>query len=163
MRFGNRKARMEPMTKVLEEAFLKIEEQKRKLQNKEKLLNEKEKKIENKKLFKVGILAKEAGIHHWNELELLGAFLTLEEKIDDRESLQEWKIRAEEFRKKKERRDESPLMVCFKEDPKKSSIEALKSKKFRWNGFRKEWYGYGNRSEVEALLCNERVSIEVAH
>ncbi len=57
---------------------------------------------------------------------------------------------------------ELPLIVSFETDPPPEIKTALKGLKFRWNAFRREWYGYGQKDQLEELLKASKATIETS-
>ena len=62
---------------------------------------------------------------------------------------------------KQEATNTAPLSVKFQEEPIKETKEKLKKLNLKWNSFRKEFYGYGVKKEVEETLIGLKCNVEV--
>ena len=51
------------------------------------------------------------------------------------------------------------LIVSFIGEASADGIATLKTRKFRWNAFRQEWYGFGKKEELQTLLAKDNVEI----
>lgn len=148
------------MLNDIEEKKKKLAEKKQSIQIKEKLLNEKEKQRRAKQFAEIGKIAYQANIDKIEKETLLGAFLEISKKNHDKETIAHWKKSACEFLKKQESDETTPMTIIFTTDPSKEVKEKLKEIKFKWNSFRREFYGYGNKKSVESLLSGSEFRIE---
>ncbi|MBI3211608.1 MAG: conjugal transfer protein TraD [Simkania negevensis] len=140
------------MKKSLEEEKKKVHVKKTRLEMREKLLREQERKLRTKHLIEVGALATKAGIGELDKETLFGAFLELKERAGKQTMVEKWKGEGRDlFEKEKEQKGEQ-LIVSFEVEASQEVKERLKGMKFRWNPFRREWYGYGHKKEVEEAL-----------
>jgi hypothetical protein len=139
-----------------------IDKEKEKIRLKEKELKEREKKIRAKKFIEIGRLAFRVDIDTLDEDALLGAFIEISEKINDK-SINAWKKKSEELRKKQETSERTPLSVCFKSPPNKEIKDRFKELGFRWNSFRKEFFGHGQHSLLSELVKGLDCKIEVVN
>jgi hypothetical protein len=130
------------------------------LEKREKLLREKERKIRLRKLIRLGDLVSKAKIDSLSENALFGAFLELQENSQNAPILNKWEIRGAKAFEADERSNPQQLVISFKEESPDAKI-LLKEKQFKRNSFRKEWYGYGKKEELEELLKGYNVTIEV--
>ncbi|MFS8563948.1 MAG: conjugal transfer protein TraD [Rhabdochlamydiaceae bacterium] len=130
------------------------------LEKREKLLREKERKIRTRQLIRIGELALKAGIGEIHENILFGAFLEVKERSKNPSTLNKWDKDGTKALEVDKDHYPQQLAVSFKEE----SLEAkmlLKERQFRRNSFRKEWYGYGKKEELEELLKEYSATIEV--
>lgn len=147
------------MTNKLEERKKKIDEQIEKNLLRKKMLLEKEKRKRASKFTDIGRLAYRANIDQLDEQTLFGAFLEIAKNINE-EKLTRWKECADEFVKSQSKNDNQVFCIYFEEEPIQEIKRKLKDYKFSWNRFRREYYGKGNRDEIENLLKDCKVKIE---
>lgn len=147
------------MASGLEEKKKKIDEQIEKKLMHKKMLLAKEKKKRASKFSDIGRLAYQANIDQIDEQALLGAFIEIAENINE-EKLNNWKKNAESFFQSKSKNSDIVYSITFSEDPNAEVKQKLKEKKFSWNRFRKEFYGKGQKSEIEHLLNGTKFKIE---
>ena len=88
-------------------------------------------------------------------------FLEISEKVKEDENIENWKARAEKFLRKSEKKVDSPLSITFGDEPAQEVKNLLKEMNFKWNRFRKEYYGYGAKSEIEEKLNGADFTLEV--
>lgn len=149
------------MLSKVEEEKKALELKKKKLLVKERMLKEKEKKQRSRRFSEIGKLAFRTEIDQMGMDVLLGAFLEIEEKMKIEENILAWKERAVNFLDKQDRSEQQPLAIAFRNEPRKEIREQLRTRKFRWNAFRKEFYGHGNKNEIEKLLEGAEFEVEV--
>jgi hypothetical protein len=147
------------MAVSLEEKKKKLSEKKQDLLLKEKIIREKEKRQRFEKFSSVGELAYNANIDHLDHSILLGAFLEIAQ-IANKANEEKWQRNAEEFMKKQEAKIATPVSIRFLEEPTKEAKEKLKGMSLKWNSFRKEFYGYGNKKEIEESLIGLKFQVE---
>lgn len=63
--------------------------------------------------------------------------------------------------KKPQISDGTPLSITFTSDTDESTKKEIRNSGFKWNKFRTEFYGHGNKSEIEPLLKNTDYKVEV--
>ena len=152
------------MLSKIDKENIKLEEEKKKVQakikSKESILKSKEKKILFNHLVEIGKIAKKANIHEVESLVLLGAFLEISESISEPDKLENWRKKGVELQENFLESSRSPLTIKFKQEPVKETVKKLKEINFKWNRFRKEFYGYGNKKEVQETFKNENCIIE---
>ena len=51
------------------------------------------------------------------------------------------------------------LIVKFQEKTSEEAINVIKSRNFKWNQFREEWYGFGEKEELSQALGDSSVDI----
>lgn len=139
----------------------KLDEKKKKIVLQERILKEKEKKQRALRFEEIGRIAVKANIDILDEHTILGAFLEISDKIKENNSIDTWKVRAEKFLQVIAKADDSPISISFESDPSAETKSKLKDAGFKWNRFRKEYYGFGNRSEVQKLFQEAGCTIEV--
>lgn len=149
------------MVKDLDDKLKKLEEKKKKILLKEKILREKEKKKKSKRFSLIGKLASKANIDHFDDKTLLGAFLEIQRLSESEEIKSEWKSSGQSFIQGNQITEQTPLSLSFTEDPDSLTKKALKDLGFRWNSFRKEFYGYGKKEELQSVLNGTKFNIEV--
>jgi hypothetical protein len=135
-------------------------EKKKRILDREKQLKQKEKIALGKKFSDWGKLVFRAGLSDWDPDILLGALLEIKERAGDDSSIQSWKKRAAEAN---QMQDMTKHCICvkFEENPPQEIKTMLKNRKFKWNSFRGEYYGYGDREVLADSLKDYQVKIEV--
>ena len=147
----------------------KVDRLKAKLQSQEQKLKLTERKKRTRRLIELGGLIVKAELEELNNNTLLGALLSLKSSIAKNESLiHEWTeqgARAFEAQRQNEGvgdgADTPPLVVTFKGEPPRELKSQLRDLNFKWNPFRKEWYGYGNLHELKSLIKPAKGTVEV--
>ena len=141
----------------IEKKLEKIAVEKSRLAQKEMLLRKKNEKKEIGRFIEVGRLAAQAGILTLNRETLLGAFLEISSRIADEQLLSSWKKAGEKtlFSNKQD------LIISFAEVTSAEITNIMMSHSFRWNRFRKEWHGRGEKELLEKLLEGKNAKIEV--
>jgi len=146
------------MQSKLEEKKKKLDKQIEKFELKKKLLEAKERKKQASKFSEIGRIASKAKIDHLDEHTLLGAFIEIANQQN--EKCEEWKKHAEEFNNPLSKESEQVFSIYFKEEPSKEIKKYMKESKFIWNRFRREYYGRGNKKDLENLLKGYQAKIE---
>lgn len=144
----------------LSEEIDKIKLEKEKLKIKEKILREKEKRKQAKRLERLAKLIAKANIDNLDENVLFGAFLEVSENAKNQDKVESWKIKCQSFQGFINESSSPAISVSFSQNPHKEEKEKLKNLGFRWNSFRKEFYGYAKKQEIENLLPNSKIKIE---
>ncbi|MEM7175140.1 MAG: conjugal transfer protein TraD [Chlamydiota bacterium] len=126
----------------------------------EQLLKEKERKQRTKSLIKLGALIAKAKLDSFEKEEILGALLEIKEKSEDKEMLAKWKEKGTAIFESEKEKSGQAIIIRFPEAPSTMVRKKLKDNKFRWNAWRKEWQGRGNREELEKLFENDHAQIE---
>lgn len=147
---------------AIKDEKLKIEQRKKKFLLKEKLIREKEKQVRARRLSEIGKLVGKAGIDGLDDEILLGAFLDIAEKYGEQKNLDGWKEKAKVFLDADVGNSQDPLIVSFSSEPSSEIKSLLREMNFKWNSFRKEFYGYGHRKSIEEALVGVDFRIELA-
>jgi hypothetical protein len=137
----------------------KIDDQIEKNLLRKKLLLAKEKRKRAAKFSDIGRLAYQANIDQIDEQALLGAFLEIAKNIDE-DKINQWKANANEYLKAQSKSSAQVFSISFLEEPSLEIKQKLKENKFSWNRFRKEYYGKGQRSDIENLLKSSKFKLE---
>lgn len=133
-----------------------------KLEMKEKLIKEKERKLRTKRLIELGSIITSAGLDDLEKEILLGAFLEIKNLSGKDGKINDWREKGKGFLKTDEELNPQPLIISFASELPGEIKTALKKKKFKWNQFRREWYGYGKKEELEKSLSGLNANVEVA-
>jgi hypothetical protein len=96
---------------------------------------------------------------HLDKDVILGALLHLSESANDLPTLEKFKAKGQAYQKKLSVKH--PIVVTLKEPPSLSIKSQMKDLKFKWNSFRKEFYGFGDLDTIKAELTNLDCSIDV--
>lgn len=140
-----------------EEKKKKIDESIEKNLLKKKLLLAKEKKKRAVKFSDIGRIAFKANIDLLDEHVLLGAFLEIANNSNET-NFEKWKSLAQQFLNSKN----SNQIFCIKflEEAGIEIKQKLKENKFSWNRIRKEYYGKGDKIEIEKMLQGCKFTLE---
>lgn len=145
-----------------------IEAKKQKLaQKKEKLVREERRlalharKARTAKLIRLGGLFEDAGLFELDPKALLGLLLESYEAAKDPSVVSRWLDLGSRKLESKESEEGVALIVQLDIDPPQKAVDLLKSMNFRWNKFRQEWQGYGNKEKLLDLLSEAKPKIEV--
>lgn len=138
----------------------KLERQKAKLQSQEQKLKLTERKKRTRRLIELGGLIVKAELDELNNNTLLGALLSLKHHMTSNDAiLSEWTeqgaIAFEAFNEAQNNStgaDTLPFVITFSSEPPRELKSQLRDLNFKWNPFRKEWYGYGNLHELKSLV-----------
>ena len=130
--------------------FLAIK--KERIEKKEKILKAKERKLRIRKLIELGSLVEKAHIGQLQSEALLGAFAEIQLKSKDPETLSKWTETGKIFLNQQSSISKTPLIVSFETPPPEEILKQLRGYKFKWNRFRKEWYGYGDKEELASIF-----------
>ena len=155
---------MEQMLEKIDKAKQKLDEEKQrlkaKIKSKEEMLRIKEKKQLFNQLVEIGKVAQKANINDIDRLTLLGAFIEISKVKEDPSKLASWRKQGELLEEKNSQSDSSALTIKFSSTPSEANLKKIKELKFKWNRFRKEFYGYGNKETLNNLLKNDQPIIE---
>lgn len=144
----------------------KLERLKAKLQSQEQKLKLTERKKRTRRLIELGGLIVKAELEGLNNNTLLGALLSLKSSIAKNETiLNEWTeqgVKAFETLNQNQNvgADKIPVVITFKSEPLRELKSHLRDLNFKWNPFRKEWYGYGNLHELKLLIKPANGTVE---
>lgn len=144
----------------------KLERQKARLQSQEQKLKTLERKQRTRRLIELGGLIVKAELEALNNNTLLGALLSLKHHMTSNETIvSEWTEKgAKAFEASDQNEgaetDTLPLVITFKAEPPRELKSQLRDLNFKWNPFRKEWYGYGNTHELKSLINSAQGTLE---
>lgn len=147
---------------TIEKEKIALEKKKKQLQLKQRLIKEKEKQAQARKFSEIGKLAHQANIDLLDGKALLGAFLEIEERNREQKHLAHWREKAKNFLEAPSEKTQDPLIISFPSDPSSNIKSLLREMNFKWNNFRREFYGYGHRKSIEEALFGTNSKIEVA-
>lgn len=140
------------MRKNIGQRKAELERQKVAIMGREKALKETMRRERTRKLIEMGGLIAKAGMDSLNTHALYGALLSLKEKMNKPESLQEWSQKGTSaFMIDQTRGEGIPLIVQFKEKPSEETRAAIRAFGLKWNGIRQEWQGIANFEEVKSV------------
>ncbi len=148
----------------IEKQKSRIENSKGKLKEKEKLLKEKEKKEFRNRINALGELFVKTQTSHLDHELLLGALLEIAEKSKIEKNLTEWREKFEENERSQRltiSKKGNAITISFKLSPDPIVKKKLKELNFKWNSFRCEYYGFGEKTVLNELLKNCECSIEM--
>ncbi len=144
----------------------RLDRQKARLQSQEQKLKTLERKQRTRRLIELGGLIVKAELEELNNNTLLGALLSLKQHMTNTETIiSEWTEQgAKAFEASVQNEgavtDTLPLVITFKTEPPRELKSQLRDLNFKWNPFRKEWYGYGNIHELKSLIKPANGTIE---
>ncbi len=146
----------------------KLERLKAKLQSQEQKLKLTERKKRTRRLIELGGLIVKAELEELNNNTLLGALLSLKQHVTNNETIiPEWTEQgAQAFEAQTQHEGEGdeadtiPLVITFETEPPRELKSQLRDLTFKWNLFRKEWYGYGNIHELKSIITPARGTVE---
>lgn len=137
----------------------KLAQKKVAIEHKERILRLKERKLKTRRCIEVGSLASRYGIDQLDDETLMGMFSEIKERSQQSAVLDEWKKKGAEL----STQQPSPLIISFLKEISDELKHSLKERKFKWNSFRKEWYGYGIKDEVEDLVKDDQGKVTTVH
>jgi hypothetical protein len=146
----------------------KLERLKAKLHSQEQKLKLTKRKKRTRRLIELGGLIVKAELEELNNNTLLGALLSLKSSIANNETiLNEWTEQgARTFEAQKQSEDAGdgtdtiPLVITFKAEPLRELKSQLRDLNFKWNPFRREWYGYGDMRNLQSLVKPANGTVE---
>jgi hypothetical protein len=144
----------------------KLERQKARLQSKEHKLKTLERKQRTRRLIELGGLIVKAELDALNNNTLLGALLSLKQQMTHNETIiHEWTEQGARAFEAQSPTTESgsntaPLVITFKTEPPRELKSQLRDLNFKWNPFRKEWYGYGEMKALSRLTQHYEAMVE---
>ena len=137
--------------KNLDQQKKKLEQKKARIALDETRLKLKERKMRTKALIQQGGLITKAGLDHLPTNALYGALLSLKEQLDDNENLVSGWIVKGNAAFNAEKRQTTPVILKFDDQPGSDIREFIRSHGLRFNRFRKEWYGNIPGTRLEDL------------
>ena len=145
----------------IDEVKLSIEKKKQRIRLQEQLLKEREKKALHKRYAGLGKLVYEAGLSSLDDDTLKGAFAELTALAKNPEKKALWKEAGASLVSKHNPTESDQIVVSFSKLPSTEIKNRLRDLQFKWNSFRKEFYGYGSAKEIKSLLTNIDCSVEI--
>ena len=103
---------------------------------------------------------------HLDHEVLFGALLEIAERAQNEHALNSWRVKFEEYaeinKKSYVTANGSRMTISFKSQTSLAPEikEKLKEMKFKWNEFRGEYYGFGDREALRNLLAGHECNIE---
>lgn len=149
------------MAESIDEAKKRLENEKEKIRLKEKLIRDRERKMRAKRFQEIGRLAHKAEIDLLDSDALLGAFLEIQSRKANKSDIAGWKEKASALKTADDQQGKTPMIVALKEEAPTEVKRKLSDLNFKWNSFRKEYYGHGNRGELSEILENIKHELEV--
>src|SRR5579863_7678314 len=123
----------------------KLAQKKLRLEKQEKLIASKERKIQLKRLIELGGLIKKSGLEQLDADTLFGALLEIKTLSSNEKTATKWADLGKAQHKDEKTNNPRPLIIQFVAEPSSEIKGMLRARKFRWNAFRQEWYGYGKK------------------
>jgi|LakMenE18May11ns_1017448.scaffolds.fasta_scaffold9876512_2 hypothetical protein len=145
---------------IMDKKKYMFEEKQKKLKEKKELLKFKEKQYMNKKFLDMGKLVHLSKISNLDDQLLLGAFLEIAERMNDETSKSVWLEKEKKFRAQDDKNVQTRILLSFKNPPPLEVRNSLRQMKFRWNEFRKEYQGIGDKAALENLLKGLQYDLE---
>jgi len=139
----------------------KLAQKKIRLEKQGKLIASKERKIQLKQLIELGELVKKSGLEQLEAETLLGALLEIKALSSDGKATQKWAEMGKAHLQDDHLNVFKPLIIQFAKDPSSESKRMLRAKKFRWNAFRQEWYGYGKTEDLSQFLKKQNEDAKI--
>lgn len=134
----------------------RLAETRARLGKKQKLINEKERKIKLKNLIELGDLITKAALEDFDHKILLGALLEIKESSKEPINIKKWEEKQNEWliSNRSQR-----LIISFERDVSENEQTILRTRKFKWNPYRKEWYGIGRKDDLQMVLGKDNAKI----
>jgi hypothetical protein len=147
------------MTDTMPRKKLSIEERLKNLEDRRKKILEKKKektrKQVQKRLLDISRLVEKSKIQNLEDKHLLGAFLEIAEKANDKSHKAIWEKKAKALET-----IPSPIVISFNESISHEAKALLKDAGFRWNKIRREFYGMGMIEEMKTKFKSFNCKIE---
>ena len=122
------------------------------LKGREQLLKIQERKFRTKRLIEVGGLAAKAQIDHLPTNILFGAFLYLQQQLNDPQTLKQWEhAGGKAFNNDKQPKSITAVVIKFNIPPLEEIKALLKASSCKWNKIRKEWEGLLSQDQLKTL------------
>lgn len=134
----------------------KLAQTRARLEKRQKIINEKERKIKLKKVIELGDLIVKAGLDDLDREVLLGALLEIKELSTNKGGVKKW---TEKWNAWMNLNRPQRLIISFEGESSAEIINILRSRKFKWNPFRHEWYGFGKKEELQVLLGKDHAKV----
>ena len=140
----------------------RLEQKKARMRLEETRLKLKERKTRTRHLIEIGGLVTKAGLNDLPTNTLYGALLFLSNELKNNDSIRSaWTIKGNSAFNK-EKQDSKPVILSFASEPIKEVRDTIRSLGFRFNKFRKEWYGnVKDMEELKTCVSKCRHELEV--
>ena len=146
---------------TIEEQKTKLEQKKARMILEKARLKIKERKMRTRSLIEKGGLITKAGLDHLPSNALYGALLSLKKDLDDNENLLAGWIVKGNAAFNTEKKDTTPVILKFPEEPNSDIRTFVRSHGLRFNSFRQEWYGNAYRiEELKTSLGKIKYNLE---
>lgn len=144
----------------LDSEKLKLAQKKGRLEQKEKAIMQKERKLQLKRLIGFGELVVKSGLDSLEAPALLGALLEIRDSVSEKLE-KKWAEKGLQQMQSERANNSQALIIQFSKESSAKTKKELRSRKFRWNQFRREWYGYGKKEELSEFIkaLNETAQI----
>ena len=143
-------------TEVIVSEKEKLAQTRARLEKRQRLVNELERKVKIRKTIELGDLIIKAGLDDFDSQVLLGALLEIKALSTEKSNVKRWSERQVAWLNSNQ---PQRLIVSFQGESSSETTDLLRSKKFRWNSFRQEWYGFGKKDELQTLLGKDNAKI----
>ena len=132
------------------------------LEKKEQRMKALERKARTRKLIELGGLVEKAGLEDVDPNILFGAIQEIKERFSDEKTMASWRERGGLALGSLSKNSLDRLIISFPETPTVEMKNVLREKRFKWNRWRKEWYGTGKKEEVDAIVSGCGACVEVS-
>jgi len=146
----------------VKEQKIKLEQKKNRLLAEETRLRLKERKMRTRHLIELGGLVTKANLDYLPTATLYGALLSLAGSLEAGSTIKDEWTKLGKFKFEQEKKDKTPLILKFIEEPSNKIRESIRNHGLKWNKFRSEWYG--DCVDVDSLkndLASTPHSIEI--
>lgn len=137
----------------------RLENTKKRVKQREKMIKEKERMSAQNTLSNLGHLFVKTKLAHLDPEILIGALLEIAEKSKDEKLLSAWREKSQQHFQDKNKGN--AISISFPNPPAFEIKEKLKEMNFKWNAFRGEYYGFGEKSALSNFLENIDHKIEI--
>ena len=122
------------------------------LKGKEQSLKIQERKFRTKRLIEIGGLAAKAKIDHLPTNILFGAFLSLQQQLNDPQTLKQWEhVGGKAFKNEQKSKSTTAVVIKFNTTPSEEIKTLLKASSCKWNKIRKEWEGLLSQEQRQTI------------
>jgi len=141
---------------------LKLAQKKENLEKKERAIIQKERKMQLKRLISLGELVVKSGLDVLNHKAIFGALLEIKESVSEK-SEKTWALKGSQYLELDKANNPKPLILQFSKGPSADTKKELRSRKFKWNPFRREWYGYGKKEELDEFIKAQNETAQITY
>lgn len=132
------------------------------LEKKEQEMKTLERKARTRKLIELGNLISKADLEDTDPKILFGALQEIREKLSDEGVSKSWLEKGTRTLENHGKNSLERLIISFSSTPSIELKTALREKRFKWNPWRKEWYGTGKKEEMDKILSGFDANVEIA-